>query len=92
MVLWDCTGWCCCGCGLSLPSGLASSPLIMMNASGLSSHTPLAGVIKWSWLDILHLTNTFDVAQVSNALILPMRYVEHMAVKTTLWSVIVSSV
>ena len=34
-----------------------------MNTSGLSSHTPLAGVIKWAWLDILHLTDAFDVVR-----------------------------
>ena len=32
-----------------------------MNTSGLSSHTPLVGVNKWTWLDILHLTDAFDV-------------------------------
>ena len=40
-----------------------------MNTFGLSSHTPLTEVIKQAWLDILHLTDVFDVVEVSNALL-----------------------
>ena len=39
-----------------------------MNTSSFSSHTPVTEVIKWTWLDIFHLTDVFDVVLVSHPL------------------------
>ena len=43
---------------------LPSGPL-RVSTSGYSSHTPVTEVIKWAWLDILHLSDVFDVVSVS---------------------------
>ena len=47
------TGWCCCG--RPLPSGPASSPLSILNASGSSCHTPAADVIESSFTSWMSL-------------------------------------
>ena len=41
-------------------------PSILMNSSGFSRHTPVTKVIKLALLDILHLTDIFDVVKVSD--------------------------
>ena len=57
--------WCCCGYVLTLPFRSSFWSIEynyqITRTSGFSWHTPSVDMTEWVWLDILHLTDVFQV-------------------------------